>query len=153
MSPTAGIVGSVGAERRCQANPSLAACRGSHDMTLSAHVECVKRECVARKQPARRAIVMNEDTSARILELLDVIAINAEKHREESAAHRLEAAAHRQEAIAHRKETTAHRKDTLHGFESVERRIGRVETRLESLETEVRDFRGEFEKRIAPLER
>lgn len=54
---------------------------------------------------------------------------------------------------AHRRETTSHRQETLMGFERVERRLGNVETRVESIETELQDFRGEFERRIAPLER
>jgi hypothetical protein len=45
------------------------------------------------------------------------------------------------------------------GFDRVDRRFGNLENRIESLETEVqtvkidlRSFRGEFERRITPLE-
>lgn len=39
------------------------------------------------------------------------------------------------------------------GFGRVERRLGNIEVRVETVETELRSFRGESERRIAPFER
>jgi archaellum component FlaC len=39
------------------------------------------------------------------------------------------------------------------GFNRVDRRLGRLETRVERVDNDLASFRGEFERRIAPLER
>jgi hypothetical protein len=39
------------------------------------------------------------------------------------------------------------------GFQRVDRGLGNLENRVENLETDLRSFRGEFERRIEPLER
>jgi len=88
----------------------------------------------------------DEQMTAKILGVLDVIAIAVAEHRTETAEHR-------KETTEHRKETTEHCIETRAGFERVERRLGNLQTRVESLETNVRDFRIDFERRIAPLER
>ncbi len=75
---------------------------------------------------------MNDETEAKILHLLDAIAV---------------------EVAAGRNDTAEHRKETRAGFDRVDRRLGNLETRVEDVETEVRAFRNEFERRIAPLER
>lgn len=53
----------------------------------------------------------------------------------------------------HGVELRDHRRETATGFDRVDRRFGRLETHVEMIETELRDFRAEFERRIAPLER
>ena len=82
---------------------------------------------------------MNDEAPRKILQLLDVISV---------------------EVAANRGETSELRSEMRAGFGRVERRLGNVEVRVESLEvrvagmaTEIRSFRGEFERRIAPLER
>jgi hypothetical protein len=51
-----------------------------------------------------------------------------------------------------RSEFASVRHEMRGGFDRVDRRLGNLEDRVETLETEVRDFRGEFERRIAQLE-
>ena len=46
-----------------------------------------------------------------------------------------------------------HRRETAMGFDRVDRRFGRLETRVEVIENDLLEFRAEFEKRVAPLER
>jgi septal ring factor EnvC (AmiA/AmiB activator) len=103
---------------------------------------------------------VEDETTTKVLQLLDVIYV-------EVAANRIDTAELRSEMRA--------------GFDRVERRLGHVEVRVEtvetdlrsletevrsigtglrsletgvrSLETELRSFRGEFERRIVPLER
>jgi hypothetical protein len=89
---------------------------------------------------------MENKAEAKILQLLDVISV---------------------EVAATRSETSELRNEMRAGFGRVDRRFGNLENRIESLETEVqivktdlksvkielRSFRGEFERRIAPLER
>jgi len=82
---------------------------------------------------------MEDEAQTKILQLLDVISV---------------------EVAANRNETFELRNEMRSGFGRVERRLGNLESRVESLETEVqsvktdlRSFRGEFERRIAPLER
>ncbi len=71
---------------------------------------------------------MSEETEAKILALLDVISVEVGASR----------------ADIGRRETKVDR---------VDQRLGRLETRVEGVETEVRTFRLEFERRVAPLER
>jgi hypothetical protein len=75
---------------------------------------------------------MEDEAKAKILQLLDVISV--------------EVAANRNEASELRSEMRA-------GFGRVGRRLGAIEVRVEIIQTELRSFRGEFERRIAPLER
>ena len=75
---------------------------------------------------------MGNEANAKILQLLDVISV---------------------EVAANRNETSDLRSEMRSGFGRVERRLGNIEVRVETLETELRSFRGEFERRIAPLER
>lgn len=81
---------------------------------------------------------MEEDVQAKVLRLLDVIAL---------------------EVVANRGEMREGFRRVDVRFDRVERRLGNVEarmegveTRIEGVETELRLFRGEFERRIAPLE-
>jgi len=103
---------------------------------------------------------MENEAQAKILQLLDVISV--------------EVAANRGETSSLRNETSSLRDEMRAGFGRVERRLGNLEIRVESVETELRvvhtdlravesrlgmvesdlgSFRGEFERRIAPLER
>lgn len=89
---------------------------------------------------------MEDEKATKVLQLLDVISV---------------------EVAANRNETAELRSEMRAGFARVERRLGNVEVRVETLETElrsvetglrslgteVRSFRGEFERRISPLER
>jgi hypothetical protein len=82
---------------------------------------------------------MENEAQAKILQLLDVISV---------------------EVAANRIDTSELRKEMRAGFGRVERRLGNLEIRVENVETELRivqtdlrSFRGEFERRIAPLER
>ena len=82
---------------------------------------------------------MENEAQAKILQLLDVISV---------------------EVAANRTDTSELRDEMRSGFSRVERRLGNLEIRVENVETEVRivqtdlrSFRGEFERRIAPLER
>ena len=75
---------------------------------------------------------MEDEALAKILQLLDVIAV---------------------EVAASRTDTSELRDELRAGFSRVERRLGNIEIRVETLETDLRSFRGEFERRIAPLER
>jgi hypothetical protein len=79
------------------------------------------------------------EAQAQILHLLDMISV---------------------EVGATRADTSELRNEMRAGFGRVERRLGNVEIRVENIETELRvvqtdlrSFRGEFERRIAPLER
>ena len=92
---------------------------------------------------------MKKQTEEKILQLLDVISVEVAANRNETTELRSEL----------RSETTSLRTEMRAGFGRFDRRLGNLETRVESLETEVhemkvdlRDFRGEFERRIAPLE-
>lgn len=102
----------------------------------------------------------NDGDLAKIFQLLDVLAVESVAHRQETAALAREVTNYRKDTIDLRKEIVEHRRETALGFERVGRHSGRLETRIESLETgvaslhaEVRNFRGEFERRVAPLER
>jgi hypothetical protein len=74
---------------------------------------------------------MEDYAQAKILQLLDVISV---------------------EVAANRTDSAELRKEVRSGFDRVDRRLGHLEIRVEGMETELRDFRGEFERRIAPLE-
>jgi len=97
---------------------------------------------------------VDDDVQAKVLQLLDVISV-------EVAATRTELRAEfRSEIGGLRNEIGGLRNEMRTGFDSVDRRLGNLETRVENLETEVqgvkvdlRSFRGEFERRVAPLER
>jgi len=75
---------------------------------------------------------MEDEAKAKILQRLDVISV---------------------EVAANRNETSELRSEMRAGFGRVERRLGNIEVRVETVETELRSFRGEFERRIVPLER
>ncbi len=103
---------------------------------------------------------MQQRALAKIIELLDVISVEVGANRNETAELRAElrneTGGLRNEL---RNETAELRKEMRTGFDRVDRRLGKLETRVEDLETEVkaqrvelRSFRGEFERRIAPLE-
>ncbi len=100
---------------------------------------------------------MNGDMQTKVFQLLDVIAV-------EVAAHRVETA----------KQNVDLRTEMHSGFNRIDHRLGSLETRVENIETrvenietrventetnvvslgaELRSFRGEFERRITPLER
>ena len=81
---------------------------------------------------------MESAAEAKILHLLDVISV--------------EVAANCGEISGLRSDTDTLRSEMRVGFNRVERRLGNLEIRVENVETELRDFRGEFERRIAPLE-
>jgi hypothetical protein len=89
---------------------------------------------------------MSDETQNKVLKLLDVISV-------EVAATRQDTAANSREIVAMRQETADLRTEMRAGFGRVERRLGHIEVRVETVETELRSFRGEFERRIAPLER
>jgi hypothetical protein len=75
---------------------------------------------------------MEDETTTKVLQLLDVISV---------------------EVAANRNETSELRSEMHAGFGRVERRLGKLEVRVETVETELRSFRAEFERRISPLER
>ena len=96
---------------------------------------------------------MSDETQSKVLQLLDVISVAV-------AATRQETAANSEAIVAMRQETAELRTDMRAGFGRVERRLGNLEVRVETIEgdvevvkTELRSFRREFERRIAPLER
>lgn len=79
---------------------------------------------------------MEEKAQTKILHLLDVISV---------------------EVAANRNETASIGTEMRAGFDRVDRRLGNLVTRVENLEaevqtvkTDVRSFRREFERRIAP---
>jgi hypothetical protein len=88
---------------------------------------------------------MENEVQAQILHLLDMISV---------------------EVGASRTDTSELRNEVRAGFGRIERRLGNLEIRVENVETELRvvqtdlrmvqtdlrGFRGEFERRIAPLE-
>ena len=82
---------------------------------------------------------MNDETERKILQLLDTLAV--------------EVAAGRNDTRGLDAKVTSLDAKVTSGFERVERRLGHLETRVEEIETDLRSFRGEFERRIAPLER
>jgi hypothetical protein len=98
---------------------------------------------------------------AKIFQLLDVIAV-------EVAAHRVETAKQGVDLRAELRGEVSELRTEMHaGFNRVDHRLGNVETRVENIETRVenietnvaglgadlRSFRGEFERRVSPLER
>jgi hypothetical protein len=99
-----------------------------------------------------------DETQAKILQLLDVISVEVAATRTELREEfRREIGGLRNDLHG---EIGGLRNEMRTGFDRVDRRFGNLETRVESLETEVqtvkvdlRSFRGEFERRIAPLER
>jgi hypothetical protein len=86
---------------------------------------------------------MESEAEAKILHLLDVLSV-------EVAANRVEAVEFRTEV---RNEFSGLRAEMRSGFHRVDYRLGNLENRVENIETDLRSFRGEFERRIAPLER
>jgi len=88
---------------------------------------------------------VENEAQAKILQLLDVISV---------------------EVAANRTDTSELRNEMRSGFGRVERRLGNLQIRVENVEielrivqtdlrtvqTDLRSFRGEFERRIAPLE-
>lgn len=89
---------------------------------------------------------MSDETQNKVLQLLDVISV-------EVAATRQETAANSEAIVAMREETAELGTEMRAGFGRVERRLGHIEVRVETVETELRSFRGEFERRVAALER
>ena len=81
---------------------------------------------------------MKNEAQAKILQLLDVVSV--------------EVAANRNDVAGLRGETAELRNEMRAGFSRVERGRGNLEIRVERVEIERRDFRSEFERRIAPLE-
>jgi hypothetical protein len=82
---------------------------------------------------------MESETGAQILHRLDVLSV--------------EVAATRNEFSGLRSEFSGLRTEMRTGFQRVDRRLGNLQNRVERVETELRSFRSEFERRIAPLER
>jgi archaellum component FlaC len=78
---------------------------------------------------------MNREVVAKILQMLDVISVEVVTTKNELRA-----------------EMSELRDEVRVGFNRVDRRLGRLETRVEHIETDLGSFRGEFERRIAPLE-
>jgi hypothetical protein len=85
---------------------------------------------------------MEDNIQAKILQLLDVISVEVAANRNQTT----------QLGEEMRSEFASVRHEMRGGFDRVDRRLGNLEDRVETLETEVRDFRGEFERRIAQLE-
>ena len=85
---------------------------------------------------------MEDNIQAKILQLLDVISVEVAANRNQTT----------QLGEEMRSESASVRHEMCGGFDRVDRRLGNLKNRVETLETEVRDFRGEFECRIAPLE-
>jgi hypothetical protein len=83
---------------------------------------------------------MGRAAEAKILHLLDVISVEVAATRNEL----------RNEF---RNEISGLRTEVRTGFDRVDRRLGNLESRVENVEADLRSFRGEFERRIAPLER
>ena len=79
---------------------------------------------------------MEEEVQTKILTLLDALTVEVISSREEL-----------------RGEIGSLRTEVRSGFARVDRRLGNLETGVENIETDLRSFRGEFERRIAPLER
>ena len=111
---------------------------------------------------------MEDEAQAKILQLLDVIAVEVAANRNETSSLRAELRSETSSLRSEtsslraelRNETSSIREEMRSGFARVERRLGNLEIRVEDLETgvgtvttELRAFRGEFERRIAPLER
>jgi archaellum component FlaC len=90
---------------------------------------------------------MNREVVAKILQMLDVISVEVVTTKNELRA---EIAGAKYELRAEMSEL---RDEVRVGFNRVDRRLGRLETRVEHIETDLGSFRGEFERRIAPLER
>ena len=103
---------------------------------------------------------MENETQAKILQLLDVISVEVAATRTELRDEfRREIGGPGSEIGGLRGEIGGLRSEMRTGFNRVERRLGNLETRVENVETELqsvqtdlRAFRGEFERRIAPLE-
>ena len=99
---------------------------------------------------------MDNEAQARILQLLDVISVEVAAGRNDTR--RLEAKVTGLDAKVTGLDAKVTGLDAkVTGLDAkvdrLERRLGRVETRVEGVETELRLFRHEFERRIAPLER
>ena len=93
---------------------------------------------------------MSEGTEAKTLHLLGVISAEVLANRGDTAELRADL---RSESAGFRSEPAQLRKEVRAGFTRVDRRLGNLETRVEPVETELRSFRGEFELRVALLER
>jgi hypothetical protein len=76
---------------------------------------------------------MEDQATAKILKLLDVISV-------EVAANRHEIAANGREIAANRHEISELRSEVRSGFSRLERRLGNLEVRVETVETELRSF-------------
>jgi archaellum component FlaC len=114
---------------------------------------------------------MNGDMQTKVFQLLDVIAVEVAAHRVETAKqnvdlrtemhsgfnridHRLGSLETRVENIETRVENIETRVENIETrVENIETRVENTETNVVSLGAELRSFRGEFERRITPLER
>ena len=96
---------------------------------------------------------MEDATTIKVLRLLDVITVEVATNRNETSGLRSEMRAEfarvdrRLGNIEVRVETVETR------LQSLETRLRSVETGVRSVETELHSFRGEFERRVSPLER
>jgi archaellum component FlaC len=99
---------------------------------------------------------MNDETGRKILQLLDVLSVEVAAGRNDIRG--LDAKVTGLDAKVTGLDAKVAGLDAkVTGLEAkvdrLDRRLGRVETRVEGVETELRLFRHEFERRIAPLER
>jgi archaellum component FlaC len=97
---------------------------------------------------------MNSEAETKIIQMLDVISVEVVTTKNELRA---EIAGSKDELRGElselRGELSELRAEVRVGFNRVDRRLGRLETRVEHIESDLGSFRGEFERRIAPLER
>jgi predicted nucleic acid-binding Zn-ribbon protein len=95
---------------------------------------------------------VENEAQTKILQLLDVISVEVAANRNDTAELRTEmhAGFSRVERRLGNLEIRVENIETR--VENIETRVENIETRVENIETGLRDFRGEFEVRIAPLE-
>ena len=107
---------------------------------------------------------MNGDMQTKVFQLLDVIAVEVAAHRVETAKQNVDLRTEMHSGfnrIDHRLGSLETRVGNIETrVENIETRVENIETRVENTETnvvslgaELRSFRGEFERRITPLER
>jgi len=114
---------------------------------------------------------MNGDMQTKVFQLLDVIAVEVAAHRVETAKQNVDLRTEMHSGfnrIDHRLGSLETRVGNIETrVENIETRVENIETRVENIETrventetnvvslgaELRSFRGEFERRITPLER
>jgi hypothetical protein len=96
---------------------------------------------------------MNDETERKILQLLDTLAVEVAAGRNDTRGLDAKVTSLDAKVTSLDAKVTSLDAKVTSGFERVERRLGHLETRVEGIETDLRLFRGEFERRIAPLER